>query len=68
MKEILNIEYLTDDKSVVSIQNHSQMTLVISVKPVKPKLKHRDFLMIPAKSFTILEYEIDFKTISLSFE
>lgn len=69
MKELFSVEYLTPDEMVIKIKNNSKMTLILSVKPTKPKRAYRDFLMIPANSYTILDQvKLDFKNISFSFE
>ncbi len=62
---ILEIE---QNAHVTTIKNHSQYKLIISVLPVKPKIKSRDFMILPKQMFWIDEHGLDLTKISLRFE
>ncbi len=63
--EILEIKTLGPFTTII---NHSKYTLIISILPIKPKIKHRDFRLIPKQTFWICEQGLDLTKISFRFE
>jgi len=54
---------------VTGFENTTNMNLWISVKPIKPKRKYVDIIMIPPKSFKLFtETEIDLTKIIFTLE
>lgn len=67
--EIFSIEYMYGDKSKLKIENHTNNNLVLSIKPIKPKRKYTDFLIVKCNSFIILDnMEIDLKQVIFYFK
>lgn len=62
--EILEIK---QNGHVTMITNQSKYKLIISILPVKPKIKHRDFRLIPKQTFHIDENGLDLTKISFRF-
>ncbi len=60
------LEILQNGK-FTKIINHSKFKLIISILPVKPKLKHKDFLLVPEESFRIDDHGLDLTKISFRF-
>lgn len=52
------------------IENHSNLNIIISLKPVPPKRKYNDIILIRPNSFKLFDkhYKIDLTTISFSME
>ena len=63
-------EFLTILKKdhVCKIINHSDFNIKISFKPVKPKRKIIESILIVKKSYYLCEYDLDFSQIYISFE
>lgn len=53
--------------NITMITNHSQYKLIISILPVKPKRKHRDYLLVAKQTFYVLEHGLDLTSISFRF-
>lgn len=62
--KILEIE---QNGHVTMITNHSQYKLIISILPIKPKIKHRDFFVVAKQTFRIDEHGLDLTKISFRF-
>ncbi len=62
--QIIMIETI---KHITKITNKSNLDVVISIKPVKPKRKYIDILLVKKGEFLIDENEIDLSQISISF-
>ncbi len=55
---------INQDGNVTIFTNHSKYKLIISILPIKPKIKHRDFVLIPKESFRIDENALDLTKLS----
>lgn len=62
--QIIMIETL---KHITKITNKSNLDMILSIKPVKPKRKYIDILLVKKCEFLIYENEIDLSKISISF-
>lgn len=62
-------EYLLIEKSgyITKITNESELDVIVSIKPIKPKRKYVDMLLVPRGQFLVHEVEIDLSRISISF-
>ncbi len=65
MEDLFKIEKMDN---ITKFINHSDYKIFLSLRPVKPKRKYYDFLLIHPNSFMIIEYELDFTQISIHFE
>ena len=59
--------YIKQIKHITEFVNDSDFDVMISWKPVKPKRKVTDELLVQKKSRLIIEIPIDLKKIYLSF-
>jgi hypothetical protein len=66
----MNDEFLTILKKdhTCKIINHSNFDILLSIKPKKPKRKIIDFFLVKRNSYIILEDDLDFSKIYISFE
>lgn len=58
-------------KGITGIENTTDMNLVISIKPIKPKRKYVDVILVPPNSykmFTDPDFQIDLTKISFTLE
>ena len=62
--EILEIQ---QKDNVTIFTNHSKYKLIISIIPVKPKFKYRDFLLVAKQTFCINGQGLDLTKISFRF-
>ena len=53
---------------LTEFENKTDLNLLISIKPIKPKRKYDDLLVVPPRSFKIIEDRLDLTKLSFTLE